>query len=130
MKLNAICLYALIVCSPLAATHAQALDDAIQVHLKAKRFDEAIKAAENDTTNRDALLGRIALAQVSSGLTSDAKDSLRRINDAGSLSKATNEIQAAGGATGADFQTLIDLITYPTQASFSEKAGGVCRNSY
>lgn len=98
----------------------------IDTLLAAKDFQAATEQVQRIPGDRDALFGRIALAQAAAGDTSSAKESLRRIQDVGTLQSATVDIarQAAGGAVGADFDTLINLITSTVAPNSWDDVGG------
>lgn len=101
-------------------------DDLLQQDLDANEFDRALERAEADAANRDQLIGRIAIAQAATGNVSSSKDTLRRINDVGKLVTSAKQVrnQAAGGATGADFDTLINLITATVAPNSWDTTGG------
>ncbi len=102
----------------------QVASDPIGEHLQQKQFQKALSIAENHD-ERDQLLGRIALAQLGDGDTNSAKSTFRLIDDPLAAGNATQGLQqAAGGATGADFQTLIDLITTTVEPESWDELGG------
>ena len=105
---------------------AQVLEDQVEVLLEQGEFEKAIEQTEaaDDVNSRDGLFGRIAVAQVESGSLESAKSTLRRINDAGSLANACRNCGAAGGASGADFDTLINLITSTVAPNSWDDVGG------
>lgn len=100
-------------------------NDPIQAHLDAQEFDQAVKRVEA-LPERNRLLGRIALAQAGAGDTTGSKETLRRITDVGELGRAATELRqgAKGGATGADFDTLINLITATVAPNSWDDVGG------
>ena len=102
---------------------AQTSDDPIQKELDSKNFERAIAIAESHD-EPDPLFGRIALAQFDAGDKSSAKQTMRRIQDASSLANAADQLQAAGGGTGADFQSLINLITSTVAPNTWDDVGG------
>ena len=124
MRLLRICLIAIVFGSPLA--YAQVLDEQIESLLELGKFEQAIQktAFADDVEQRDGLFGRIALAQVEAGSMDSAKGTLRRIRDAGSLANACRNCGAAGGASGADFDTLINLITSTVAPNTWDDVGG------
>lgn len=103
----------------------QVLDE-IQAHIDAGEFGLATQRAEAAKADKDDLFGRIALAQAGAGASSASKATLRRIRNPASLAQATRSItnQAAGGATGADFDSLINLITSTVAPDSWDDVGG------
>ena len=89
-----------------------------------QRFDEAAKVASQQT-DPDPLLGRIALAQLTSGSLDDSKSTMRSIQDPGALTSVAKQAKhALGGGTGADFDTLINLITNTVAPNSWDDVGG------
>ena len=126
MSLHSIskCAFSLVFVFVASVTFAQVGEDPIQGLLDAKDFAQARDAAK-ESPNGDQLLGRVALAQFEAGSAADAKDTLRLIQDGGALTNAASQIQqAAGGGTGADFDTLIDLITNTVAPNSWSDVGG------
>ena len=104
----------------------------IQAALDNGRIDEAevlvqkIPDHQAQGLERDQWLGKLALAQLQHGDSDGAKDSLRRIYSTGELTRAATAVaqEARGGATGADFQSLIDLITTTVEPDSWDDVGG------
>lgn len=108
----------------LAQTVANVPED-IQAYLDRQEFDEAIQKVSLHDGNQDRIFGKIALAQAHAGSSDGAKDTLRRIADVGSLAAAASEVRGAtGGASGADFDTLINLITSTVAPNTWDDVGG------
>ena len=102
-------------------------EDKFAIALKAEKFDQAIRAAETAPLGqRDEQLGRVAVVQARKGSHEDARSTLRRIKNPASLATASQNIasEAAGGATGADFDTLINLIETTVSPESWEAVGG------
>lgn len=87
---------------------------------------EAAEALVKQVPDQDRWLGKIALAQVSNGDVSSAKQTLRRIHSPSELTRAATAVanQAQGGATGADFDSLINLITNTVEPNSWDEVGG------
>ena len=98
----------------------------IQAALDAGAWDQARTLLPASPELADPWLGRIALAQFHAGDAASAGDTLRRIHSPGELSRAANSIaqQAQGGASGADFDSLINLITATVAPDSWDEVGG------
>jgi hypothetical protein len=124
-----------------AAVLAQGLSDAearIRGHLQAGEFAPALALAKGipQAADRDPLLAAIAQAQAKFGARNAALRTLSSVRDdrlrtyaldqmAGSPSAGSPaEAGAAGGATQADFDTLIDLITSTIAPQSWDTVGG------
>jgi len=98
----------------------------IQVALNAGKFGQAETLIAKIPELSDQWLGKMALAQVKRGDSESAKNSLRQIQDSSQLTRASGEIagDAQGGATGADFDSLINLITSTVEPDSWDDVGG------
>ena len=99
----------------------------IQAAIDAGEFKKAQHLIEQ-IPQRDPWLGQLAAAQMRSGDSSAAKSSLRGITDIGQLARASQNVAASndpqGGATGADFDSLINLITTTVEPDSWDDVGG------
>lgn len=103
-------------------------------HLQAGEFGPARKLAEqaNDAAARDRLLGDVAQAQAQGGARNAALDTLASMADDRYRGRAAEQIStqpiggwgAGGGASMADFDTLIDLITSTIAPQTWDAVGG------
>ena len=108
---------------------AQSPSDKIQAHLDAGEFGMALREAGQVQQGRDQWLTRIATAQVRGGATSASRETLRLIDDDRELGYAAAALQeeragASGGASQADFDTLINLITTTVAPDSWDDVGG------
>ena len=94
------------------------------------KAEELIESVPQNTS----WLGQLAAAQVKQGDLETAKTTLRRIEDSNELRRASQTVAAAtnstsasgaqGGATGADFDSLINLITTTVEPDSWDDVGG------
>jgi hypothetical protein len=107
----------------------------VRAHLDAAEFGPALAAANQvaDPAARDRLLAQVARAQVAGGARQAARTTLDEISDDRIRSGAIDQIVAGsvppsggarGGATMADFDTLIDLITQTIAPTTWDTVGG------
>ena len=119
----------------------------IEALLGRQDFETAAKRASAAEFNRDQLLGMVAVAQAKAGAADAAKSTLRQISSNESLTSAMTQLvqitgpkgrpegrsgrrsgqqvaPAAGGASGADFDTLINLITSTVAPDTWDDVGG------
>jgi len=101
----------------------------VQAHIQAGEFAAALKAAEqvSDPTARSQLIRMVVDAQVQAGAFDAALATSRRIRDRRQQMEVRREIVArrslAGGLTGADFESLIQLIQNETSGPWEEIDG-------
>ena len=97
----------------------------VQVALNDGNFEQA-KSLIEKIPDSDPWLGKMALAQAKRGDFNSAKNSLRQIQDSSQLTQASGEIanQAQGGGSGADFDSLINLITSTVEPDSWDDVGG------
>ncbi len=105
---------------------AQTDDHPVQVALNSGNFEQAQSLIEKMPQQADQWRGRMALAQAKDGDFESAKNSLRQIQDSSELTRASGEIanHAQGGGTGADFDSLINLITSTVEPDSWDDVGG------
>lgn len=123
---------------PMQAQESAEIDQ-IQALLDRRDFETAAKKASSAEFHRDQLLGRVAVAQAKFGATKAAKSTLRQISSSKSLTSVMTQIAetarpsgetgermgtASGGASGADFDTLINLITSTVAPDTWDDVGG------
>ena len=109
------------------ATRAWAEQHPIQLALDDGQFERASKLVEKiSDEDRDAWLGKLALAQLETGQSNEARQTLRRIHSSSQLTNTAASIahQAQGGGTGADFDSLINLITSTVEPDSWDEVGG------
>lgn len=102
----------------------------IKAHLAAGEFGPAqvLAQAAADPIERNAFLRDIAVAQAQAGARSASLSTVQSISSDYSRSQAYNavgnQLAGRGGATMADFDTLIDLITSTVQPTGWDDNGG------
>ena len=104
-------------------------DQQIQAHLAAGEFGPAIRQAGRLAEGRNAWLGRIAIAQARTGAKSASHATLRQIDDDRELAYVTTSLredrnESAGGASMADFDSLIELIVTTVAPDSWDEVGG------
>lgn len=109
-----------------AAVAGQNTKHPIQAALDAGQFDVAQRLLPQSPAEADSWLGKIALAQLEGGQPEAAKQSLRQIQSNEGLVQATQSVAqfAQGGGTGADFDSLINLITSTVEPDSWDLVGG------
>lgn len=111
-----------------AATRAG--QDSIQAHLEAGEFGAALDQALRvpDANQRTEQLRRVSAAQRAAGEFEGAEATARRIPVAEQRSRergaAIQEKSRSGGGSGADFDSLIDLISSTVQPETWDEVGG------
>ena len=98
----------------------------VQNALDDGNLDQARILIDRIPTGKDPWLGKLALAQLKSGSTDDAKNTMRRIRGSSELTSAAHAIaqHSRGGGTGADFDSLINLITSTVEPNSWDEVGG------
>lgn len=99
----------------------------IQAAIDAGQIDQARELVPANSDEADTWFGKIALAQAAAGDRAAAKTSLRQIKSQSRLEQASNAISqqvAGGGGTGADFDSLINLITTTVEPDSWDDIGG------
>lgn len=119
------CVVAVIV-SLSARTYAEA--PSFEQHLAAGEFGLASQIAENAApAQRDALLARVAAAQMNFGAPAGSFSTLRSIRDDRTRLNTLDTLRtqpARGGAAQADFDSLIELITSTIAPQTWDAVGG------
>jgi hypothetical protein len=123
--------------SVISAVRAQTPQDVqrqVRAHVGAGEFGAALQLANRiaDAPERDRMLAQIAQAQVAGGARGAARATLDDISDDRLRAQAVDQIVAQplspsgarGGATMADFDTLIDLITQTIAPTSWDTVGG------
>jgi hypothetical protein len=123
-----------VVASPLAAQAPADVQGRIGAHLTTGEFAAALALADTIAAPaaRNQMLARIAQAQAAGGARGAARATLNTISDDRVRSYAVDQIgqrpldgmPARGGATQADFDTLIDLITSTIAPTTWDTVGG------
>jgi len=118
----------------LSATETPSRERRIDAHLAVGEFAPALTLAQavSNERRRDAHLARIAVAQSRAGLRSAAamvaggiRDQSLRANTLAGISREPIKVAgAAGGASLADFDSLIDLITSTIAPTSWDDVGG------
>lgn len=120
-----------VVISPAAAAQPEPKQALIQAQLEAGEFAPALAAARDadNPETRDAWLAQIAVAQAEAGARDASLRTAAEIYDdrarAQTLSRvAAQPLGGRGGASQADFESLIDLITATVEPTSWEELGG------
>lgn len=100
----------------------------IEQQIAAGEFGPALQTAKlaTDVAEQSALLGQIADAQMQAGDFEAALGTIRRIPEPSARTKKLSERakqQMLNGGTGADFDTLIDLIQQETEGPWFDEDG-------
>jgi hypothetical protein len=121
----------LVLSAGLDAVEPQSREALIRAQIEAGEFASALAAARSAPTveERDAWLGRIALAQARAGGREASLRSSSEIQSDRARASTLSEIAAEplggrGGAAMADFDSLIDLITSTVEPDLWEDVGG------
>jgi hypothetical protein len=130
LSLIAILSVSFFLASPSQASETAASDARIRAYLAAGEFAPALQRVRQlAPAERDAWLGRIAVAQACAGAEEAALRSVGEIGDDRARSETLGRIRelpanAQGGGTQADFDPLIDLITKTIKPTSWDDVGG------
>ncbi|QDU38918.1 hypothetical protein Mal4_32500 [Maioricimonas rarisocia] len=114
--------------APIAATPAEQRQQQVAGHVDAGEFQQAVDVALTATSaeERSALLRRVARAQMQMGAFDAARATIRRIPD--SEQRIAEQVETSrqellAGGSGADFESLIDLIQNETEGPWLDVDG-------